>query len=175
MAKLDPFTAQIPAKFLNDPELRPFFEYLNRFLHDLFIRTGGGDDAIEGIGESLVTEIQTSTLLATSRRLEKKVSDLSENTESNSVLRAKITRLNKRIEDLEGSNDNEILNSKIAKLNAKVNKLINELLVAVKALAPDLEQESEKVTLLANILDEIKLLNAMSEEAYETDLDGEDI
>lgn len=151
MAKVDPFTAPIPAKFLNDPELRPFFEYLNRFLHDLFIRTGGGDDAIEDIEESLVTELQTSTLLATNRRLEK------------------------RIEDLEESNDNEVLNSKIAKLNAKVNKLIEELLVAVRALAPDLEQESEKVVLLANIRDQLLLLNARTEEAFETELDGGDV
>jgi len=151
LAKVDPFTAPIPPKFLNDPELRPFFEYLNRFLHDLFVRTGGGDDAIENIEESSVTEVQTSTLLATNRRLEK------------------------RIEDLEGSNDNEVLNSKIAKLNAKVNKLVNELIDAVKALAPDLEQESEKVVLLANIRDEISLLNARIEEAFETELDGEDI
>jgi hypothetical protein len=47
LAKVDPFVAPIPRKFLNDPETRPFFEYLNRFLHDLYIRTGGGDDAIE--------------------------------------------------------------------------------------------------------------------------------
>ncbi len=47
MANVDPFVAQIPRKFLEDPELRPFFEYLNRFLHDMFIRTGGGEDVIE--------------------------------------------------------------------------------------------------------------------------------
>ncbi len=150
MAKVDPFVAQIPRKFLNDPELRPFFEYLNRFLHDLFIRTGGGDDLIEATQEATAGE-DTSRLFATIRRLER------------------------RVQDLEESSDSEILISKFTKLNSKVNKLISELLVAVQALAPDLEQESEKVTLLANILDEIKLLNAMSEEAYETELDGEDI
>lgn len=54
MAKVDPFVAPIPRKFLNDPELRPFFEYLNRFLHDLFIRTGGGEDVIEENEEPVI-------------------------------------------------------------------------------------------------------------------------
>lgn len=151
MAKVDPFVAPIPRKFLNDPELRPFFEYLNRFLHDLFIRTGGGDDSIESIEEATAAEADTSRLFAT------------------------IGRLNKRVHDLEASSDNEVLNSKIAKLNQKVNKLISELLAAVKDLAPDKEQESEKVVLLANIRDEIMLLNARVEEAFETELDGGDI
>jgi outer membrane murein-binding lipoprotein Lpp len=151
LAKVDPFVAPIPRKFLNDPELRPFFEYLNRFLHDLFIRTGGGDDSIESIEEATAAEADTSRLFAT------------------------IGRLNKRVHDLEASSDNEVLNSKIAKLNQKVNKLISELLAAVKDLAPDKEQESEKVVLLANIRDEIMLLNARVEEAFETELDGGDI
>lgn len=150
MAKVDPFVAQIPRKFLNDPELRPFFEYLNRFLHDLFIRTGGGDDLIEATQEA-TAEGETSRLFATIRRLER------------------------RVQDLEESSDSEILISKFTKLNSKVNKLISELLVAVQALAPNIEQESEKVVLLANIRDEIALLNARIEEAFETELDGEDI
>jgi hypothetical protein len=54
LAKVDPFVAPIPRKFLNDPELRPFFEYLNRFLHDLVIRTGGGTDAIEANEEPVI-------------------------------------------------------------------------------------------------------------------------
>lgn len=44
--KVDPFIAPIPKKILNDQELRPFFEYFVRWAHDLWIRTGGGDDAI---------------------------------------------------------------------------------------------------------------------------------
>lgn len=151
LARVDPFVAPIPRKFLNDPELRPFFEYLNRFLHDLFIRTGGGDDLIEATQEATAAEADTSRLFATIRRLER------------------------RVQDLEESSDSEVLNSRLTKLNAKVNKLIAELLTAVKALAPDLEQESEKVILLANIRDEITLLNLRIEEAFETELDGEDI
>ncbi len=151
MAKVDPFVAPIPSKFLNDPELRPFFEYLNRFLHDIFIRTGGGDDAIEGLEEVSAAESDSSRLFATIKRLER------------------------RVQDLEEASDTEELRSKLAKLNQKVTKLINELLEAVKDLAPDKEQESDKVVLLQNILHETQLLNARIEEAFETELTGDDV
>ena len=49
MAKLDPYVAQWPVKWMQDNEIRPSIEYLNRFLHDIFIRTGGDDDAIESV------------------------------------------------------------------------------------------------------------------------------
>lgn len=151
MANVDPFVAPIPRKFLNDPELRPFFEYLNRFLHDLFIRSGGGDDEIEVIMEVAAAEADIPRLSA------------------------RIKTLEKRIIDLEEANDTEVLNSKIAKLNQKVNKLINELIAAVKELAPDKVQESDKVVLQQNILHEIQLLSARIEEAFETEIDGDDV
>lgn len=149
MAKVDPFVIEWPQKWMADNEIRPVIEYLNRFLHDIYFRTGGGDDLIEEMTESTAAESDTSRLLAV------------------------INALGKRVRDLEESSDNELI-TKVAKLNQKVNKLINELLIAVKALAPDKEQESEKVVLLANIRDEIILLNLRIEEAFETDLDGED-
>jgi len=151
LAKVDPFVIQWPQKWMQDNEIRPVIEYLNRFLHDLFIRTGGGDDLIEAVAETTAAEADTSRLLSL------------------------VSTLEKRVKDLEESSDTDSLRSKIAKLNQKVNKLINELLAAVKANAPDKEQESEKVVLLSNIRDEITLLNARIEEAFETELDGEDI
>jgi hypothetical protein len=47
MAKVDPFVIQWPAVWLSDPQIEPVIRYLNRFLHDLWKRTGGGDDLIE--------------------------------------------------------------------------------------------------------------------------------
>lgn len=43
---VDPFIQPIPEFFISadDPELRSWAEYLNRFLHDLWERSGGGDD-----------------------------------------------------------------------------------------------------------------------------------
>ena len=46
MAKVDPFIVKWPNKWVRDPEIGPVLQYLNRFLHDLWQRTGGGDDAI---------------------------------------------------------------------------------------------------------------------------------
>jgi hypothetical protein len=48
--KVDPFIAPIPQPWIDDPEVGPFAEYLNRFLHDLWVRTGGGNDAISDSG-----------------------------------------------------------------------------------------------------------------------------
>lgn len=88
---------------------------------------------------------------------------------------ALIFRLSSRIDDLEAADDTDILNSRIANINSQVTRLIEELLIAVKASAPDLEQESEKVLLLQHLLHETKLLNARIEEAFETKLDGDDV
>ena len=49
MSNLDPFVVEWPAKWVQDPEIGPVLVYLNRFLHDLFLRTGGGEDLIENI------------------------------------------------------------------------------------------------------------------------------
>ena len=46
MADVDPFVVQWPRQWLEDPEIGPVVVYLNRFLHDLFLRTGGGTDEI---------------------------------------------------------------------------------------------------------------------------------
>ena len=52
MAKVDPFLIPIPKKFLADLETRAFFEYQSRFLHDLWVRSGSGDDVVESISVS---------------------------------------------------------------------------------------------------------------------------
>lgn len=46
MSKTDPFIIPIPRKITSDPELNPYFLYLQRFLHDLWKRTGGSEDFI---------------------------------------------------------------------------------------------------------------------------------
>ena len=55
MADVDPFVIQWPLKWQQDAEIRPVITYLNRFLHDLWQRTGGGDDLIEGIANESAT------------------------------------------------------------------------------------------------------------------------
>ena len=50
MAKVDPFLHPIPRELLKDAETRGFFEYFVRWAHDIWVRTGGGDDSIESLG-----------------------------------------------------------------------------------------------------------------------------
>ena len=52
MANVDPFVIKWPDKWVKDPDLKDVLFYLNRFLHDLWLRTGGGDDAIDDIDNS---------------------------------------------------------------------------------------------------------------------------
>lgn len=47
MSKVDPFIHPIPKKLRNDPELRGFFEYFVRWAHDMWVRSGGGNDLID--------------------------------------------------------------------------------------------------------------------------------
>jgi len=58
MANVDPFVIRWPKKWESDPELRDVLRYLNRFLHDLWIRTGGGTDYILTNTEN-ITNIET--------------------------------------------------------------------------------------------------------------------
>ncbi len=46
MADVDPFMVQIPPKLMEDKETREFFEYFVRWAHDMWIRSGAGDDAV---------------------------------------------------------------------------------------------------------------------------------
>lgn len=48
--KVDPFIHPIPKSLLNNPDTRSFFEYLTRWCHDMWRRTGGGDDLIADTG-----------------------------------------------------------------------------------------------------------------------------
>lgn len=50
MANVDPFIHPIPPKILADPQLRPFFEYFVRWAHDMWVRSGGGNDLVSDTG-----------------------------------------------------------------------------------------------------------------------------
>ena len=50
MANVDPFIHPIPPKILADPQLRPFFEYFVKWAHDMWVRSGGGNDLVSDTG-----------------------------------------------------------------------------------------------------------------------------
>lgn len=47
---VDPFIYPLPRKIQDDPELRGFFEYFVKWAHQIWKRTGGGDDLISDTG-----------------------------------------------------------------------------------------------------------------------------
>lgn len=47
MAVVDPRLNRIPQELLKARDTRLYFEDLERFLHDLWVRTGGGNDIVE--------------------------------------------------------------------------------------------------------------------------------
>lgn len=91
-----------------------------------------------------------------------------------SIQNALIARLTSRVNDLEASNDIDVLNSRIAQVNAKVTRLIEELITEVKKLR-DVELENKALSVQQAIRKELELLNARSEEAFETHIDGDDL
>lgn len=61
MASVDPFVIPIPQQWLADPELAATAQYLWRFLHDLWQRTGGGTDIIQNVTYELNAEESRSS------------------------------------------------------------------------------------------------------------------
>lgn len=61
--KVDPFVIPIPRKILEDHDSRVYFEYLNNFLHGMWVRTGGGTDLIDA-ASSDANRKSSSLLLA---------------------------------------------------------------------------------------------------------------
>ena len=59
---VDPFLHPIPTELRQNRETEAFFEYFVRWAHDIWRRTGGGDDAVaeSQIGELYEPGIQTS-------------------------------------------------------------------------------------------------------------------
>lgn len=55
----DPFLIRVPQKLANDPELAPYFNFLNKVLHDL-TTNGGAAIANPSGGTTIDTEARTS-------------------------------------------------------------------------------------------------------------------
>ena len=64
-----PFLHPIPPALLKDPATRGYFEYLNRHLHDSWVRSGGGTDAIAMASEKSNQRADT-LLIAVADRIE---------------------------------------------------------------------------------------------------------
>ena len=90
---------------------------------------------------------------------------------------ALILKLSKRIDDLEVSNDSDVLNSRLTTVANNLKKLIKDLIKAVEALgtAGDAQAASDALCVQEKLLKEAKLLGARVEEAFETGITDQDV
>lgn len=103
-----------------DDEIRPVIEYLNRYLHDIFVRTGGGDDLIDDSGENVASTLGLiSRLNSLTSEAEKKLEDIDQLTASLNNGLSKVEELKNNIENLEQTNSQKLL-SKIEELESKI-------------------------------------------------------
>lgn len=124
---VDPFVIPIPQKWLTDPDLAPTVQYLWRFLYDMWLRSGGGNDALSNLEDSALydvgikgaeiaeitkqieelriqSEIIISSVSAMHDSLSKQIAAI-EAMDNTLLLMAEITEIRKRLEALENGND----------------------------------------------------------------------
>lgn len=121
MSQVDPFVIPIPHKILNDPELAPTFQYLWRFLYDMWQRTGGAVDLVQNVTYELNAEESRSTpemyrLAASDNR--NKAEFLTRDTYSPDALK-ELRRLQAMVMTLQVQNT--MLEKKLNKFIAEVN------------------------------------------------------
>ena len=107
LAKVDPFVIQWPSKWMQDDEIRPVIQYLDRWLHDMFVRSGGGDDTL---GDLEVEGSGTSTAMIS--RLSNRLSNLEQDSDNTMMLASIIKRI-KDIENTQEPTDTAAVNSAI--------------------------------------------------------------
>lgn len=94
MAQVDPRLQQIPKTFLSDFGLRTYFEELERFLHDLWVRTGAGNDIV---ADNETINTGDNALMAQVSVLMRQVSDIN----MTPIYKAELAELRKRLDDIE--------------------------------------------------------------------------
>lgn len=113
MAQVDPFLLPIPRALRQDKETRVFMEYLVRWNHDMWQRTGGGDDAISEvqIGELYEPGIQVSNA-------DELIDELLAEDDAETIA------LNERVDEIENSDSfNVDLSERIDEIEAELEQL----------------------------------------------------
>lgn len=98
--KVDPFLIPLPHALARDTETRAWFQYLQRWLHDMWLRTGGGDDSISALESSTVADTQTTAQI---NDLRVEIEALQRETADTRIL-ALLSNLEDRVASLEVQN-----------------------------------------------------------------------
>ena len=59
MSRVDPFLISIPKAFAKDPEVLAWATYLHRWCHDMWVRSGAGEDTLESVVDVIVGDATT--------------------------------------------------------------------------------------------------------------------
>jgi len=113
----------------------------------LYNRTGGSTDEVEG-----------------------NVIEGASNSGINGRLRGQIFQLEKRLDAIENNDKSMILRQLIGATNKRINDMIEELIVEIRALNND-DANAKAQALREKTFAEIELLNTRVEEAFDTGLD----
>ncbi len=141
---------RLPQQFLKDKEIRKFFEQQNLILFQLWNRTGGPSDLVD-----------------------ESVSGTSTGNATTSAFNAKLARLEKRFNSIEAQ-DFDGLNAKIARLNRKMDILLETLVTEIRALSAT-ELQKQLLNTQKDIHGELRLLNVRFEEMAETTITENDL
>ncbi len=100
--------------------------------------------------------------------------DVDTGTATEARLRALVFRLDERITDLEQRSADSSINHKFAIINKRINNLIDTLIEEIRALRND-ERDKQVVLALCDQINELRLQNAILEEAFETGIVMRDV
>ncbi len=57
--RVDPFVHPLPPSLQKDAETRKYFEYLNRWAHDMWVRSGAGTDTLSAASSDVNRKADT--------------------------------------------------------------------------------------------------------------------
>ena len=134
---------------------------------EVLTNDGSGTNRFNEYLERLTSQTNESTEEIESSSVESE----SENT---ALLSSKIHVLTSRVEDVEELSFNDELNSRVSRIDAKVTRLIDELIDVIKNGRTDALAD-ESLSTQHETLKNLKLLNARIEEAHETGIDEDDV
>ena len=166
MAKVNPPPQlDLPKEFLASRPIRDYMRQIEVILFQLWQRVGGDTDIIEVI--------------------EKEISVISDDVVINSAslvrpqqlfnLQSQLDVASGRIETNEIDLATRPRMSDLFRANQRIDELIDELIKEIRDIAPNVELQNKALCIQVETLQQMKLLNLRTEEAFETELDEDDI
>ena len=147
-----PPSQQLPRQFFEDPEVRKYMEALQFNVFQLWKRTGGGQDLIQ---ETITNNITNTGVLSNAD--------------------GRISRLTKRVSELENNEAGTRNAAQIRQTNRRIDELIDLLLAELKLLRPDRELEQQQAEDIEEMRNQFRLLNMRNEQLLNTGIELDEV